>query len=206
QGLVGGQSDGGTFVSLVPSGGASPQRYDTKGGAFDDPAAWSSYNLATMIPDAVNWGFGGTFDGRWFYTSTGAGPGLTGSKTWLVRNDSNAAGFTSWETFDPTILRDQTDAGFSGGVTPGTDGKYVYYCGGIVGGGGTGKVARYDVRGDFGDAGSWQAYNVAPLKNTALQCGGAVFDGRYMYFVPDNYSFAADTVARFDTTMALDAA
>ncbi len=191
----------GKYVYFVPyTSGAV--RVDTS--AFDDAGAWTSYDLTTTVPGATG-AWGGTFDGRYFYIGVGAG---SPAKSYVMRYDSNAPTFDAWEAFDTSALSLAGDAGVAGLTSPGTDGKYVYYCGGVAGAGtiGSAVVARFDVTGTFTDPAAWQTYDLGAIKASLASCTGSVFDGRYLYFVPDNYSLAADTVARYDTTAPFNAA
>lgn len=184
----------GKFVYFVPYA-SSAVRVDTS--AFEDAGAWTSYDLTTTVPGAGG-AWGGTFDGRWFYVGASAG---SPAKSYVMRYDSSASNFDAWEAFDTSALSLGGDAGVSGLTSPGTDGKYVYYCGAAAGSGtiGGAVVARFDVTGTFTDPAAWQTYDVGVIKASLASCTGTIFDGRYLYFVPDNYSLAADTVARYDT-------
>ena len=90
--------------------------------------------------------------------------------------------------------------GFAGGAF---DGRYVY----LVPEGNTGTpastgqfmsdgfIVRYDTSQPFGNAGSWSTFDVkAAFGTTVAGFFGAVFDGRYLYLVPEGNT----TVARFD--------
>jgi hypothetical protein len=191
----------GKYVYFVPYSSAAV-RVDTT--AFDDAGAWTSYDLTTIVPGAGG-AWGGTFDGRYFYIGVGAG---SPAKSYVMRYDSNAPTFDAWEAFDTSALSLAGDAGVAGLTSPGTDGKYVYYCGGVAGSGviGSAVVARFDITGTFTDPAAWKTYDVGAIKASTPSCTGTIFDGRYLYFVPDNYSLAADTVARYDTTAPFDVA
>ncbi|MBV9948727.1 MAG: hypothetical protein JOZ69_17905 [Myxococcales bacterium] len=78
------------------------------------------------------------------------------------------------------------------------DGRYVYFAPVT-----TGKVARFDTFATaLDEADAWSVVDLTRLKPTASEYVGAVFDGRWIDFVP----FGGGTVARFDTTgLFLDA-
>jgi hypothetical protein len=192
----------GKFVYFVPYA-SSAARFDTSG-AFRDAGAWTSDDVSSTVPGAGQ-AWGGTFDGRYFYIGVYAG---SPSKVWAMRYDSNAATFGAWEAFDTSLLAVAGDAGVPGLYpSPGTDGKYVYYSGAWLSAtSGSAIVARFPVGGTFTDPASWETYDVGALKGSVPTCAGTVFDGRYLYFVPDNYSLAADTVVRYDTTASFTSA
>jgi hypothetical protein len=81
-----------------------------------------------------------------------------------------------------------------GGAFRGTtfDGRYLYLPEF------TDSVARYDTMAAFGSAASWTWFDAAIATSSPdLDMNGAVFDGRYVYFVPGD---ATSVVARYDTT------
>ena len=55
----------------------------------------------------------------------------------------------------------------------------------------SGIVLRYDTQKDFSTASSWAAYQAKDMG----MCVGAIFDGRYVYFV----AYAGQTTVRYDT-------
>jgi hypothetical protein len=202
-GVVFGDNNG-KFVYLVPYA-SSAVRFDTSSASFGDAGAWTSDDVSSTVPGAGN-AWGGTFDGRYFYI--GVLVSASPSNAWVMRYDSNAATFAAWEAFDTSLLHVAGDAGVPAlAPSPGTDGTYVYYTGGVYSStSGSAIVARFPVGGAFTDPASWETYDVGALKASFPGCAGTVFDGRYLYFVPGSSSLAADTVARYDTTAAFTAA
>jgi hypothetical protein len=111
----------------------------------------------------------------------------------IVRNDI-AAPFdmaSSWQTFNFASVT--TARGYAGIAI---DGRYVYFApyrrptGGLR----HGVALRYDGNGDFTQATAWQSFDATTLSPPASGCEGAVFDGKYVYFVPH----LDGVVARFD--------
>jgi hypothetical protein len=107
-----------------------------------------------------------------------------------------AGGVTYHDITDPSFWSSSSltsgDA-FAGGAF---DGRYVYYSprageGESV----NGVVARYDTHSGFSEASSWASYTL-PETSTLSGPFGAVFDGRYIYFVPHEGS---TQVVRYDT-------
>lgn len=72
--------------------------------------------------------------------------------------------------------------GFFGAVF---DGRYVYFAPQHDTQNRHGKVLRFDTHGEFRDAASWQAYEAGNTDGLVTKgYYGAVFDGRYVFFVP----------------------
>ncbi len=94
----------------------------------------------------------------------------------------------SWATYDAVY-----DVGYSGAVF---DGRHVYFAPYHRAGGQHGEVLRYDTAAPYNELSSWDAYD-------AGYSGGymdAVYDGRYVYFVPFHYASAYHSnVLRYDT-------
>ncbi|HIH44433.1 MAG TPA: hypothetical protein HA257_04975 [Candidatus Methanoperedenaceae archaeon] len=89
------------------------------------------------------------------------------------------------------------------GVT--TDGKYLYFSpffNGVI----HGMIARYNTSADFNAPSSYDFYDVSGMNSSAKGLYGNVFDGRYVYFVPNgNYeSSYPGVVVRYDTTGAFN--
>jgi hypothetical protein len=103
------------------------------------------------------------------------------------------AGNSLWDSFDIANLPHPN--AFSGGAF---DGQYVYFAGRGP------YTARYDTTAGFNDAGAWDEFDTSRLSDDAGTAGGfegAVFDGRYVYFVPYGSATAPKSiVARFDTS------
>ena len=77
------------------------------------------------------------------------------------------------------------------------DGRYVYYV--PYGAGSAARTLRYDTTGAFDAAGSWSLYDMTGTALGARDFYGAVFDGRYVYYMPYGAGSAARTL-RYDTT------
>lgn len=103
----------------------------------------------------------------------------------------------NWLAYDAGNTGDLETKGYFGVVS---DGRYVYYVPcrmqdfhGIV--------LRYDTQGDFKEQASWASYDAG--KTDGLESrgyAGAVFDGRYVYFVPFAIKTARHAIVlRYDT-------
>jgi hypothetical protein len=164
--------------------------------SLDAPGAWESY--------ATGFAFsGGTFDGRFVYL----GPAGSVAARFDTQSDAGFASSSSWGntnlgTLDPNLKQ------FNGAAF---DGRYVYLA--PWGGAGTpsGVAARFDTFGGSfaADAGAWATFDTTTLDAGALAAGleGAVFDGRFVYYVPSPNGTGVDgVVARFDTAAEAGAA
>jgi hypothetical protein len=111
-----------------------------------------------------------------------------GSGPWHDITDS-----TAWSFFD--VQTAVAGSGFGGGAF---DGRYVYFA--PSGGASNGAVARYDTTSTAGysNTSSWTSFDASTLTPDAHGFHGAVFDGRYVYFMPETHS----VIARYDTTAA----
>ena len=63
------------------------------------------------------------------------------------------------------------------------------------------ETLRYDTKAEFQSIGSWSAYNPVAVGLWEIPQGydGAVFDGRYVYFVPTHDNLNHGTFLRYDT-------
>jgi len=92
---------------------------------------------------------------------------------------------TSWTTYNVATA---AAVSYSGSVF---DGRYVYF----APDGGSGAALRYDTKSAFATVRSWATFEMTGLNAAAKGYRGAVFDGRYVYFVP----LGAAPIARYDT-------
>ena len=184
----------GTHVYLVPSHDALWHgrfvRYDTRQ-PFTDVSSYEANDLEKTLGPRSRGFQAGAFDGRYAYLT----PFIAGA---AVRFDTTSAFGTSdgYETFTLTDAYRWSGAAF--------DGRYVYLV--PVGDGDStafGGVARYDTTGAFVKGASWRTYDLAAMVDSRAHAfGGAVFDGRYLYFIPSKESLAI----RYDTDAPFDAA
>jgi hypothetical protein len=174
-------------------------RYDTTA-TFTQASAWVSYDASNTNGAGTNKGYsGGSFDGRYVYFVPNHSPGAHGN---ILRYDTNA-GFSqasAWVSYDAS----NTDGagatkGFIGSVY---DGRYLYFIPYDNGAGASGEFLRYDTTASFTLASSWVTYDASNTNGAGSNKGfeGGVFDGRYIYFVP-NYNGVGMTgeVLRYDT-------
>jgi hypothetical protein len=144
-------------------------------------------------------------DGAFDAAPTCAPLGTDGAVTYnpLGQVDLDDAGTQTWDFFNVTALTAGAVNTYAGGVF---DNRYVYFAG-------RGQwVVRYDTTagaGSFTEASAWSSVRVSSLGVPGTIPGGffgAVFDGRYVYFVPYEVgSSQVSVAARFDTQGVFDA-
>ncbi len=203
KGFTGAVFDG-RYVYFVPydNGAKFGQitRYDT---TASFTAAGSYAVKDTTAVNANSKGFiGAAFDGRYIYFV----PYDNGAKFGQVTRYDTTASFTangSYSVYDMATGDVDVDAkGFVGATF---DGRYVYFVP-YDNGARFGKVARYDTTASFTAAGSYAVYDTTAVHANSKGFNGAVFDGRYIYFVPFNTGAASGQVTRYDTTASFTAA
>lgn len=96
-----------------------------------------------------------------------------------------------WETFDTS----QPFGTSAGGVYGGTfDGHYVYFAGAT-----NSFMIQFDTTMSFTDESAWNGFDASTLGTgsggTTQTYGGAVYDGRYVYFIPST----SPAFVRYDT-------
>jgi hypothetical protein len=153
-------------------------RYDTQA-SFEAPAAWSTFNVAPVAASDVASFQGAVFDGRYVYfiPDTDERDALGGK---VLRYDSQSPfdAAASWSMFDTVRVNPKAQT-FSGGAF---DGRYLYMAPAATKEGARGFAARYDTQASFEQTSSWSAFDTTVLDPWAYEFGGAMFDGRYVYF------------------------
>lgn len=198
-GYTGGVFDG-RYVYFSPQDNATAAhgrvlRFDTQS-AFTNAASWALYDAgATGGLDTT--GFqGAIFDGRFVYFVphyNNTPPFWNGI---VVRYDTHGS-FTnaaSWQAYDAGNTGGLPAKGYSSGVF---DGRFVYFAP-TFNGAPSGIALRYDSQGPFTNSASWQAYDASGTGGQgAVDYKGALFDGRYVYFLPNLTTTTA--MLRYDT-------
>ncbi|MDH3601368.1 MAG: hypothetical protein OEU26_17260, partial [Candidatus Tectomicrobia bacterium] len=187
-GYSGGAYDG-RYVYFAPArNGASYHgevlRYDTQG-AFHAADSWDTFDPGAAGLGTDPDGYEGIeFDGRYLYFA----PYNNGTKlhSEVLRYDTQAAfnNVASWAIFDPFAAGVTTEQGGYDGVE--TDGRYIYFVPLRDGSGEHGEMLRYDTQAAFSNAASWEAFDPGAngVGTDADGFSGAIFDGRYLYYVP----------------------
>jgi len=178
-----------TYDTVPPTGLTSASSWS----AFDPGA-----NGVGTDPDGF---YGAVFDGRYLYfvpLDNGTAPDGE-----FLRYDTQAtfASTGAWTTYDPGANGVGTDPdGYRGGAF---DGRYIYFSPYHNGTEAHGEVLRYDTTASFTSSSSWTAYDAGANGVGTDPDGyyGAAFDGRYVYFSPENAGGGASgEVLRYDTT------
>ena len=186
------------FPPFNPSGESVALRYDTTA-SFTQATAWASADLQTFNKSYSPVGYvGGAFDGRYVYFVPNCFYEYPNGLVLRYDSQGSFADAASWSVFDTQTLS-QDAAGFVGVAF---DGRYLYFPSfgdlsnnwrdytAIL-------IVRYDTQAPFTAATSWTIHDATKMSNTA-GFGGAVFDGRYVYFLPGDYQ-PGDTILRFDS-------
>ena len=232
-GYQGGIFDG-RYVYFVPyhTGGTQGEvlRYDTTSN-FESLISWSTFNASTGIGwfasgtcmigelcqlhrveshgvgnDPV--GFeGAVFDGRYVYFVPHIREGGQHGEVLRYDTTDNFLSGNAWSAFDASANGVGNDpVGFVMGVF---DGRYIYFVPYLnEKEQHHGEVLRYDTTSNFESPESWSAFdagaNGVGINPVAYE--GAVFDGRYVYFVPSgtyqqHTNISHSEVLRYDTTL-----
>ena len=181
----------GRYVYFVPYNNGLVTRYDTQAN-FATGTSWSTFDMRTVNAGATDFE-GAAFDGRYVYFVPS---GINGTHNGLVTRLDTQASFTadaSWSIFDTTTV----NAGAKGFVGAAFDGRYVYFVP-SNNGAPDGIVTRYDTQATFAAGTSWSTFDTTTVNAGAGGFVGAVFDGRYVHFVPA-YGSPSGIVTRFDT-------
>jgi hypothetical protein len=193
----------GRYVYFIPdySAGSLGQvtRYDTTG-SFTASTSYSVYD--TTAVNASSKGFrSAIFDGRYIYFV----PDFNGAYSGQVTRYDTTGVFTasdSYSVYDTTAVN-ASSKGFVGAVF---DGRYVYFVPNYNGAAYSGQVTRYDTTGVFTASTSYSVYDTTNVNANSKGFVGAVFDGRYVYFVPNYNGAYSGQVTRYDTTGVFTAA
>ncbi len=153
-------------------------RFHTDAG-FTSEASWSTFDLTNV--NSLATGFvGAAFDGRYVYLV----PRVQGV---VLRFDTRAAALgnvTAWSTYNLTrlVTSDAAALDFSGAAF---DGRFVYF---IPEGNGFATLVRYDTLSTFTADCAWSSGDLTTIDAGGFvpeNFGGAVFDGQYLYLIPD---------------------
>jgi hypothetical protein len=206
--------DGSRYVYFVPYGdqsGTNPWalRYDTQNDAsFQTAGNWAVYNVMYTSGLTRKGYYGGAFDGRYVYYAPFASGSDTAFHGQVLRYDTTQtySQAASWTVHDAGATGGMATVGYKGAVF---DGRYVYF----VPFRDTAstqhtRVLRYDTQGSFTAPASWSAYDAGGTDGlNTVGYVGAVFDGRFLYFIPyqQGTSYHAN-VLRYDTRAGLTTA
>ncbi|MAE68138.1 MAG: hypothetical protein CMJ18_28140 [Phycisphaeraceae bacterium] len=173
------QSTGLASEGTAPGQHGHVLRYDTQED-FASASGWSAYDASATSGLQTRGYYGAVFDGRYvFFIPRTDGANLhTRILRYDTQSDFDALG--SWQAFDIGHAMSCQSAGF--------DGRYIYCCPGYETEPKTrhcGRILRYDTHSAFDAPDSYVIHDAGRTDGVETGCfDGAVFDGRYVYFVP----------------------
>jgi len=172
---------------------------------FQSFFSWEIYDATKNDIGVIPSGYSGsTTDGRYVYfTPFNNGRGYHSE---VLRYDTTKdfESNDAWKTFDPNFYEvGNSPQGYNDAVF---DGRYVYFAPYNNNEIFHGEVLRYDTTQDFESVESWDAFDPSNHGVGIEPRGyiGAVFDGAFVYFVPDNKGPDAtphSEVLRYDTRL-----
>jgi hypothetical protein len=150
-----------------------------------------TFSIGTLINSNCAMFGGALFDGRYVYFVPLAN-GSSQSAGVLARYDTTLffSASASYSTFDMQQVNTQS-LGFNGSIF---DGRYAYFV--PANGASPGQITRYDTSNPFSLVSSYAVFNTATLNPASIDFNGAIFDGRYIYFVPQG-----SQITQYDTTL-----
>jgi len=183
----------GRYIYFTAANSTTFIRYDntlpfTAGASWQQIAVTSATGVTALAAGYAY--FGCTFDGRYIYFSA------AWSDT-FIRYDSTQAfnASNSWQQMSMWSAQGATQLDYAYlGCT--FDGRYIYFTASY-----SDTFIRYDTTQTFNASASWQQVSIWSAQGgVALDQAyiGCTFDGRYVYFAPNN----SDTFIRYDSTQS----
>jgi len=177
----------GHYLYFVPYTNSIVVRYDTTA-SFGSTSAWSKVDLSARFPLNLDHR-GGTYDGRYVYFAPVSGGGFVRYDTQGTFTDTNGA----WELSTPNLGATPPNSFFGEAF----DGRNIYFApltnATSNNGGLSNVVVQYDTTAQFGSSGSWSTTLTSSYGYTA-----AIFDGRYVNFVPCGIAYDVSAKQRFN--------
>jgi len=172
-------------------------RYDTTQD-FELKDSWSVMNVNSLDEKKTIGGYQGIeFVGKYLYFVPFRTEGIASGLVLRYDTTQDFESINSWKKFD--VFSNSGSQGYSGGAS---DGKYVYFAPLSNGYLSHDKVLRYDTTQDFKLKDSWthmRFRNLGQVDFDGYQ--GAIFDNRYVYFIPgfNNNAGVHSNFIRYDT-------
>ena len=165
---------------------------------FRDPAAYEAYDAGHTDGLLTRGFYGGAFDGRYVYFNPRDDGTTHHSRFLRYDTHQNFKSSAAWEAYDAGLAHSFQGLAF--------DGRYLYCCPGYTkaadmpfgDGQASGKIMRFDTRANFKEATSYQTFDAQTLGSDVVCFDGAVFDGRYIYFIPLDRGIALQYDTRGD--------
>ncbi len=164
-------------------------RYDSHGG-FEDPASWAAYDAGETSGLNTKGYYGAVHAGRHVYFVHRTDEKSHHSRILRYDRRGDFKDPANWSAYDIGNPVSYQSGAF--------DGRYIYLSPGYESdGSGTGRAVRCDTQGGFDDPASYVTYDAGKTSGLdSTNYDGAVFDGRYIYYVPLN---GRGVVLRCDT-------
>ena len=189
--------------SVAPSG---VLLFYNLGGAFTNPASWTTVDLTQVLnsPNVVN--FGGGFldtDGRYAYLSAQlVNPNAVAVKIDLAAEDADPGNPNAYAVFEPNAPGALTCSGHKIGGFGGVSANgFAYFTPGA------GIAMRYDSTEPFSSAGSWECFDLTTINdpNASKLYGmqSMAYVPPYVYYIPfsnNSDTTLASVLVRYDTT------
>jgi hypothetical protein len=177
--------DGHYIYPATEYNGFYATRYDTTA-SFASANSWSQE--VVQASNFTKGGIGAVFDGTYVYYGAGGDAFFWRYDT--TQSFTNTG--TAWTTYAPNGLGNTR---YGGGCF---DGRYVYWAPAdplsqFL------PAVRFDTTKNFGDAASWSSYPLYPSSSGNYTWSGAIFDGRYVFFIPFGSPNTGPVIERFDT-------
>jgi hypothetical protein len=214
----------GRYVYFVPQHDSNTRhgtvlRYDTHT-EFKNSSAWTGFDAGHTDGLETKGYYGAVFDGRYVYFVPRRTAESFHSRVLRLDTQGEFQNPDSWSAYDAGLERSYQSAAF--------DGRYIYFTPGHVAVHkseiddpdacasppvtgmdpdyvllGNSIVLRHDTQGDFKDPSSWTTFDAAETSGlNTCDYDGAVFDGRFVYFMP----LSTGVVLRYDTRSPFEAA
>lgn len=173
-------------------------RYDTQAD-FQRDGSYEVYDASLTDGLDARGFYGGAFDGRYVYFVPRKTENERHSRVLRFDTAGDFHSPVSWSAHDPGLTNCRQGAAF--------DGRYLYFVPGYDDENPgretapSNTVLRFDTQGGFRDESSWKTYDAGSGARPSGCFDGAVFDGRFVYFVP----LLNEVVLRYDTHAPFDA-
>lgn len=187
-------------------------RYDINSD-FSKQESWSAYDVSEIegiFKNTLILGYdGAVYDGKRYIYFAPYGD-QNGANTYALRYDTDG-GFKdekSWKAVETTVMTDNEKSKGYYGIT--FDGTYIYY---VPFANRIDKfhamMIRYNTNMPYISKESWEVYDASNIGNeNTVGYKGAVYDGRYIYYVPFREKESLDgqhcKVLRYDTLAPFD--
>jgi hypothetical protein len=191
RGFAGGVSGGGAlylvpnyndaFDGSVHGGNSSIVARHLFSGQFTAASMWSTFDT-TLVNGIASGYVGGAFDGQYVYFA----PRVNGVVTRFDTSVSALTTLSGWSAYDTTRLGTLEGGAPQPYAGAAFDGRFVYFVPTTTSGA---MLTRYDTLSTFTADCAWSAFD--PTQLAAGDAGaldpfvGAVFDGQYLYLIPN---------------------